>query len=241
MVGLGMAFLAYWIWDLEAFNYTSSIFAYCWIWNVSALYFLVSIGLHCQQHKIAPSSLGPRLKKNKDEPTPVAPWDLCQTMALILFQTAFDISWAGLVAYGVYFVDRVTDIGQVIVMAFAFILPPILLLVDLAISQLVFVPLHFVFPIVFLFLWCCIMWAYTTVCETLGDCGQYYNATACQCSRTAKNDTDIVQCFNASVGFCKWTEWGRCGWPYNPSPYRSVMPSELCVKPLKLSAPRGVM
>ena len=112
-------------------------------------------------------------------------------------------------------------------MGLAFLFPAISLLLDLSLSQLVFVPLHFVFGIAFLFLWVLVLWAYTTVTGIIGDCSEFINATACMCSRFADNQSDIVQCYNASVGFCKWSEYGRCGWPYNPDPYRRVLARDL--------------
>ena len=92
LVGLGLVFVIYWAIDLENFNFTSTVFAFCWIWNVAALYFLVSLGLHCERNsKVAPT-LGPRMmNRNKNEPTPVEPWTLCRSLALILFQVSFDV------------------------------------------------------------------------------------------------------------------------------------------------------
>ncbi len=109
-------------------------------------------------------------------------------------------------------------------MGTAFILAPLLVTADLLLSQMVFVPLHFLFAVAFLFLWVLSLWGYTTVCATLGDCLSYLNATSCWCSRTSKNSSDLVQCFNQSVGLCKWTEFGKCGWPYNPNIYARVRP-----------------
>ena len=83
---------------------------------------------------------------------------------------------------------------------------------------------------------------------------QYYNATSCMCSRVANNQYDLfastcsvsqhtvialiylsrsdpVQCFNASIGPCRWTEHGRCGWPYNPSVYQRIDEEELALLP----------
>lgn len=51
-VGLGVAFVLFWGLQLENFNFTSAVFAFCWIWNVAGLYFLVSLGLHCSQAKV---------------------------------------------------------------------------------------------------------------------------------------------------------------------------------------------
>lgn len=112
-------------------------------------------------------------------------------------------------------------------MGFAFLFPAVSLLLDLSLSQLVFVPLHFVFGIAFLFLWVLVLWSYTSVTAIIGDCGEFINATSCMCSRFAENQSDIVQCYNASVGFCKWSEYGRCGWSYNPDPYQRILAQDL--------------
>lgn len=82
------------------------------------------------------------------------------------------VAWAGVVAYGGYFFPQVTSIGQVIVMGVAFVVPPVLLTIDVAMSQLVFVPLHFVFAVAFLFLWVLVLFAYTSVTSIIGNCSE---------------------------------------------------------------------
>ena len=225
----GIAFLVYWASALQNFNFTSSVFAYCWIWNVMTLYFMVSVGLHCRKAKVAPS-LGPQILANrKGKGTPVEPWNLGRSFALILFQTAFDVAWAGVLAYSLYFIHQVGSIGDMVVMAAAFVVAPLLLTIDLVLSQMVFVPFHFIFAIGFLFLWVLVLWGYTSVTYLLGGCDAYINASACMCSRWAVNQSDMVQCYNSSVGYCKWTEFGRCGWIYNPEPKLRYLPQDLAL------------